>query len=61
MMVFKVCDRIEEVKLACHFLSTFGIFGVRIVGVIHYFQYPNSFNKKFSELNFKDDIIIRDH
>ena len=27
------------------------------LGVIHYFQYPNSFNQKFSDLN-NNDIII---
>ena len=38
----------------------FYLFGVQIMGVIHYFQYPNSFNKKFSELNNNDGIIIHD-
>ena len=30
------------------------------MGAIHYFQYPNSLNKKFSELNNNDNIIIHD-
>ena len=41
-MFITVRDSIEEVKF---FKSIFGVFGVRTVGAIHHFQYPNSFNK----------------
>ena len=58
MLRIKVRDSNEEVNVFKHI---FGVFGVRIKGAIHYFQFPNSFNQKFSELNNNDDIIIHDH
>ena len=28
----------EKLKIKCHFLYIFGVFGVQIVGTIHYFE-----------------------
>ena len=61
-----VHDSNEEVKLTCSFFLTFLVYlgsekRLRIKGAIHYFQSPNSLNKKFSELNNNDGIIIHDH
>ena len=33
-----VCDSIEEVKMTCHFFYIIGVFEVRIVGFIYYFE-----------------------
>ena len=33
-----VRDSIEEVKMTCHFFYIIGVFEVRIVGFIYYFE-----------------------